>query len=699
MRTPRKSILTIAALVGLVILFMIPMMTAVAVSARGLSDNQPAAPTASYTAELIAIDDVDATQRGSHDANYPSSYLVLSKDGQGNYDNIFVGFDLAELPANAVIDSAELHLNVSIFGGAPLDVELARVNGPWDESTITWNNQPTVTLGGPVATISATGDLTWPVTSLVQDWQAGTQPNYGFMLRGTNSSGAAVIADSKESTYGSGTIIPPTLVVHYSLTPPTGARPDLGDAPDSTNHAGITNTAYPGVDGNFPTVYAGTLITEAAGPRHNNLTMEGWLGDYLSREAEADTGPDEDPANNILNGGLNNSNNDRGDDGWRNRNVAFNDCEPTTLRVRVSKSLTATLNKMYLNVWFDGNHDGDWNDEAPCLPQGEQLHIPSTEWIVQDYIVDMTGIAPGGYADININTETVLNTSPHKAHWLRFTLSESRAVSFGGHADGRGPNPANGSFQYGETEDYLQRPAPAGTLGTLSIHKTVAGHFPTEWIDYVTYRVNLRHNGGSQPIDAEMQDALPYPLIVYPTVDGSGVHFVTVESQGSVSPLEAHLDILHNPFQQAVRWRGTLDPNSEITLTFQVRVLALCQPDQQTMTFDNTAQARPLTSTAVITAHVAFDAKCLGYTGNNFTAEWVSPLSYTQSITSVEWYDYRGGGQEDKAVETEAKQGETEAKTEAQTLQCNAGVCDAAHLAFDHEHRARLESVVVAAFR
>ena len=395
--------------------------------------------------------------------------------------------------------------------------------------------------------------------------------------------------------------------------------------------------------------------------------MEGWLGDWLSREIEADTGPDDDPANNILNGGANNSNNDRGDDGWRNRNVSFPDCQQTTLRVRVSKALTATLNKMYLNVWFDGNHDGDWNDEAPCLPQGEQLQIPSTEWIVQDYIVDMTGIAPGGYADININTETVLNTSPHKAHWLRFTLSESRAVSVGGHADGRGPNPANGSFQYGETEDYLQRPAPAGDVGSLVIHKVVGsvGGFPTEWIDYVTYKVNLRHDGGSQPIDAEMRDVLPYPLIVYPTVDASGLHYVTVESEGSVSPLEAHLDILHNPFQEAVRWRGTLDPNSEITLTFKVRVLALCDANQPTMTFHNTAEAHPLTTTAIITSHVAFDAKCLGYTGPDFTAEWVNPLSYTQSITSLQWYDYRGGGSQTEAGQTEAKQGETEAKTEA----------------------------------
>ena len=192
-------------------------------SAKSTADQreQPAAPTASYVAELVAIDDADVTQRGSHDASYPSSYLVLSKDGQGNYDNIFVQFDLAELPANATIDSAELHLNVSVFNGAPFDVGLARVNSDWDESTITWNNQPTVTVsGGLTTTVGATGDLSWPVTSLIQAWQAGTQPNYGFMLRGFNSSGAAVIADSKEATYATSTIVPPTLIVHYTVPNP-----------------------------------------------------------------------------------------------------------------------------------------------------------------------------------------------------------------------------------------------------------------------------------------------------------------------------------------------------------------------------------------------------------------------------------------------------------------------------------------------
>ena len=68
----------------------------------------------------------------------------------------------------------------------------------------------------------------------------------------------------------------------------------------------------------------------------------------------------------------------------------------------------------------------------------------------------------------------MLNTAPGP-HWLRFSLSEAPAVkSAAGVADGRGRHPAAApsSFSHGETEDYLQRPQPAGEDGTLTLTKT-----------------------------------------------------------------------------------------------------------------------------------------------------------------------------------------------------------------------------------
>ena len=604
------------------------------------------APTAT-TVELTAIDDAGATQRGDPDTPHGSAYLVLSKDGPGNYDNNFVQFDLSVLPANVIIDAAEVRLHIFAFGGPAFDVEMSRVDGAWDESTLTWNNQPTVTGGGPVQSIAAIGDVSWPVTPLVQAWHAGLQPNHGVMLHGLNSIGAFVGADSKETNSAHA----PALVITYRLPPDENPRPDLGDAPDSSNHHGLNNTAYVGVNGNFPTVWEGTAAGQPAGPRHNNQSGEGWLGDFLSREVEADAGPDQDGPNNILRNAAgvigDVADNDRGDDGWRNRNIKFFDCRRQTLEMRISKAANATRNTMYLNVWFDGNRDGDWSDIGPCQPDEAEPAQASYEWIVQNYIIDMTAIAAGGSLDFLINTEKVLNSTEGQRHWMRFTLSEVPAAQPGADlADGRGPHPdsALGSYNFGETEDVLQRPPLPGEDGVLELQKRViTDGEPVEWLEIVTYQILLRHNGGSQPIPAQIRDVLPYPLAVYPTIDATGIQQIVVESAtGGAAPLQATLDFIPpsagNPPQQIVKWQGVLAPNAEVKLTFKVRVLNICGPNQQTTTITNVAAARPHTG-AVINAEASFAAKCLGYDEGNIQID-PEPIEYPidqQDWTHVPW--------------------------------------------------------------
>jgi len=240
---------------------------------------------------------------------------------------------------------------------------------------------------------------------------------------------------------------------------------DLGDAPDSTNHHGMNNTAYPGVPGRFPTVFEGTPAGEGRGPIHHHPRVV-WLGDKVSLENEADIGPDEEmdaggnPINNILAKGVNNANNDRGDDGWLNRNVVLADCQQATLKVRVRKDPVAAANmkQVFLNVWIDGNRDGDWADLGTC-PQNQT----SNEWIVRNFAVDLTSFS-GDFQDIEVKTLLVSNAKPDVPAWMRFTLSDEQAVlmpvdptkpGISPLADGRGPD--NG-FNIGETEDYLYLP-------------------------------------------------------------------------------------------------------------------------------------------------------------------------------------------------------------------------------------------------
>ncbi|HAJ37037.1 MAG TPA: hypothetical protein DCL15_15255 [Chloroflexi bacterium] len=594
----------------------------------------PAAPLA-VTVELLAVEDAGAVQSVPTFTGGGTPYFVLNSRPGGSFDHNLVLFDLAAIPADAVINSALLRLHVNASAN-PLDIELGRVEGVWDEGTLTWNNKPAITWGGAPFTQNApaVGDVDWVITAQVQAWLAGAQPNYGIALRGVTTGTGGVRADTREGA------IAPRLVVTYTLPAEEGPRPDLGDAPDSSNHHGVSNTAYLAgtVPGNFPTVWD-VPTGQVAGPRHANQTLEGWLGEALSREVEADQGPDQDGPNNILrnaSGVIGDvADKDRGDDGWRNRQVKFFDCQRTTLEVRISKAAAATRNFMYLNVWLDGNRDGDWADIHPCQATETEPAQAGYEWIVQNYVVDMTAITAGGSRDFLINTEKLLNTAEGLPHWMRFTLSEAPAVQppFTGDGpglpDGRGPHPADApsGYQFGETEDIYQKPAPAGEDGTLQLQKRVITTVePTEWIDYVTYEIRLKHIGGSQPVQAQIRDELPYPLIVYPTILNGNIEYVRVESPtNGAMPLQAALDVRPpqggNPPQQIVKWAGAIAPDAEVVLTFQVRVLALCAANQQTMTFTNTAQARKQGDGAILTATDDFTAKCINYDENHLDFE------------------------------------------------------------------------------
>ncbi len=599
----------------------------------------PMAPFAEGAATTITLTPTDdaRTQAGSPDTTFEEGFLWV---GHPNVHFSLLKFDLSVLPVDATINGASLRLYFTGIYTGTNDVEVGRVDGVWDEATLTASTPVNYTWSGQFKAVTSTGKtdgdfVDWNVTPLAQAWHTGAQVNDGLALRGNG--GELKAAHSKET--GEAADRGPKLIINYTLPADDGQpRPDLGDAPDSTNHHGLNNTAYPGgILGQFPTV-RDVPVNQAAGPRHNNQTMQAWLGDFLSREAEADQGPDQDaPRNNILRNSVSGAtadvaDNDRGDDGWRNRNLRFFDCERTQLDARVSKAANATLNRMYLNVWFDGNRDGDWSDLGQCQPNEAQPAQASYEWIVQNYIVDLTAIPGGGSLDFNVLTEKVLNSSGVGRHWLRFSLSEAPAVQpINGTdlPDGRGPHPLHPTlsvFQYGETEDVLQLSAPAGRDGTLEIQKRViTDGEPVEWIDYVTYEILLRHNGGTQPIQASLRDVLPYPLIVYPTIDGGNIEYIVVDTPtGGATPLQAQLEVIPpagaNPPQQVVKWQGTLAPNAEIKFTFQVRVIALCQPNQQTMTFTNRAEAKPVGG-ALVSAEDTFSAKCIGYDENNIDFE------------------------------------------------------------------------------
>ncbi|MBA3470820.1 MAG: carboxypeptidase regulatory-like domain-containing protein, partial [Herpetosiphonaceae bacterium] len=234
-----------------------------------------------------------------------------------------------------------------------------------------------------------------------------------------------------------------TFTASASPVQQTGAEPmDLGDAPDSTNHAGVGMSAYPAVPARYPTVFdPSTGLPE--GPSHINNQLY-FLGDAVTSELEADGGPDADGPNNIQ-PGADIPNLDRADDAfWQGvpSMGQFANCVSTALNYRVTVVAPPTSGKAYVNIWIDWNHNGAWGGGPPCSPQ-----TLANEWAVQNQLVNVS--AAGVF---NLTTPVFLAAKPGgvppQDGWLRITISDSPATN----DDGRGP--AN-RWRYGETEDYL----------------------------------------------------------------------------------------------------------------------------------------------------------------------------------------------------------------------------------------------------
>lgn len=242
---------------------------------------------------------------------------------------------------------------------------------------------------------------------------------------------------------------------------------DLGDAPDSSNHPGAAMAAYPSVAAAFPTVFdPATGLPQ--GPAHLD-PRPFHLGRRVSPEAEADVGPDLDPTHNIL-PNANTPNRDRGDDGVGLYQTSFTRCATTTIPVRVLIAPAAVAyfqeneQKGHINVWIDGNRDGDWADGVQC-PGADQSAL---EHIVIDHQIDVVALGPGIHTiPVPTGPAPWPDALADKPSWVRVTLSESpsnKPLTTGGvaHGDGRG---FAAPFARGETEDYRYLPPGASGAG------------------------------------------------------------------------------------------------------------------------------------------------------------------------------------------------------------------------------------------
>ena len=126
----------------------------------------------------------------------------------------------------------------------------------------------------------------------------------------------------------------------------------------------------------------------------------------------------------------------------------------------------------------------------------------------------------------------------------------------------------------------------------------------------VTYEISLTNVGGSGPAPAFIRDQLPatlHPLGLNPSVIG-------VTSPGGAFPLQAAIGIAPPTTgvpEFVVSWNGILDPNSSVTLRFDVHVHPTCIPFQSRKTLENVAEAGGF-GTNPVAARASFVADCPG---------------------------------------------------------------------------------------
>jgi hypothetical protein len=103
----------------------------------------------------------------------------------------FIDFEFENIPSNATIINASLYLfhrpgqNHSTLSGSNA-CYLRRVTSPWEEHTVTWNNQPSTTIINQAEiSASTSGTQDFPnidITDLVVDIHADTINSYGIAI-------------------------------------------------------------------------------------------------------------------------------------------------------------------------------------------------------------------------------------------------------------------------------------------------------------------------------------------------------------------------------------------------------------------------------------------------------------------------------------------------------------------------------------
>jgi hypothetical protein len=169
----------------------------------------------------IQPDGAGSKDAGIWEANPDTNY--------GDYEYFWVGYDGGyafslkkfnglDAYAGATVTYAELNLYCYDEWGILGDGNrVLRIDGSWDEVTVTWNNRPPYESTMWEAFNAPTVDdwLSVDVTAMVQSWLDGSYPHYGFYIRCPQTAAGGWYFYSGESTED---ILRPYIYMEYEYT-------------------------------------------------------------------------------------------------------------------------------------------------------------------------------------------------------------------------------------------------------------------------------------------------------------------------------------------------------------------------------------------------------------------------------------------------------------------------------------------------
>lgn len=176
---------------------------------------------AAVTVTLSPVAATRVSQSNPNKAYGGTADLAVSRDEFLDENLALLRFDLSPIPANAVVNSAQLELYLTATSDPPpatVSIQVYRALQPWDAGTVTWNTRPLLEAPAygntPVGTTIGRYYV-WPITALVALQVSQTATNRGTALRGP-------AAETFTRVFvGNKTANPARLRVDYSVATPS----------------------------------------------------------------------------------------------------------------------------------------------------------------------------------------------------------------------------------------------------------------------------------------------------------------------------------------------------------------------------------------------------------------------------------------------------------------------------------------------